>query len=92
MNHAKFCPAIQGRSTPESLKPFALLPRCLPGKQEEDHAGRADAMALRVLSCRMIKPVPRKMHFWRRASLAECQNKSAPGEAGALPDLLKGRL
>jgi hypothetical protein len=40
MNHAKFCPAAQDRSTPESLKLGVLLRRRLHVEQEQDH-GRA---------------------------------------------------
>jgi hypothetical protein len=47
MDHAKFCPATQGWSTPELVEPIALLRRRLLTKQEEDHAPPLGAMPLR---------------------------------------------
>jgi hypothetical protein len=47
MDHAKFCTATQGWSTPESVKPFALLRRRFLNKQEEDHVQAVHAMLLR---------------------------------------------
>jgi len=37
MDHAKFCPAAQGRSMLELLEPCALLRPHLQAKQEQDH-------------------------------------------------------
>src|SRR6476646_10380307 len=47
MNHAKFCPATQGWSTPEWVNPFLLLRRRSLAKQEQDHGHESRAMPLR---------------------------------------------
>jgi hypothetical protein len=47
MDHAKFCPATQGWSTPEWVNPFLLLRRRSLAKQEQDHGHDNRAMPLR---------------------------------------------
>jgi hypothetical protein len=47
MDHAKFCLATQGWSTPEWVELCALLRRCFFNQQEEDHGRCFHAMLLR---------------------------------------------
>jgi hypothetical protein len=47
MDNAKFCRAVQGWSTSESMEPVVLLRRPPMTKQEEDHGVAPHAMALR---------------------------------------------
>jgi hypothetical protein len=48
MDHAKFCPATQGRSTPESCSGVVLLRRRIAVEQQADHGARGGATALPV--------------------------------------------
>jgi hypothetical protein len=56
MDHAKFCPAAQGRSTLESLEPCDLLRACLRPKQEQDHGGAFSRNAVAPPESRAGKP------------------------------------
>src|SRR5262249_12326926 len=70
MNHAKFCLATQGWSTPVCVKPCLLLRRATASKQEEDHVRAMRAMALRG------EHGP--------AAITAAQTKSAPEIRGAV--------
>jgi len=59
MDHAKFCLATQGWSTPVCVKPCLLLRQATALKQEEDHVRAGRAMALRG------------GHAWRSAEQAD---------------------
>jgi hypothetical protein len=55
MDHAKFCPAAQGRSMLELLEPCALLRLRLQPKQEQDHG---KAFSRNAIACPSRKPRP----------------------------------
>jgi hypothetical protein len=56
MDHAKFCPAAQGRSMLESLEPCALLRPRLTAKQEQDHGGAVSRNAIAFVGLPKSQP------------------------------------